>query len=178
MAKVAVVPHELTGVPPNLLRGQIERMPAGQFLWWWVQPHWVPAVMAGSPSRVGGRVRAGGFSPTGFRRSSRVLLPGVHAGLGGGVQPHCVPAVIAVLLPDALHTNGYRGIEIFNSMVTRRYITRITVSRQELRGQVAGEAAAAQNRESVGDDKSRKAPQLSRVVSVRSGVLTAGVLAL
>jgi hypothetical protein len=63
-------------------------------------------------------------------------------------------------------------------MVTRRYITRITVSRQEFRGQVAAEAAAAQNRESVGDDKSRKAPQLSRVVSVRSGVLTAGVLAL
>jgi hypothetical protein len=33
MAKVAAVPHELTGVPPNLLRGQIERMPVGQFLW-------------------------------------------------------------------------------------------------------------------------------------------------
>jgi hypothetical protein len=63
-------------------------------------------------------------------------------------------------------------------MVTERYITRITVSRQELPGQVAGQAAGARNLESLGDDKSRKPPESLRVVSVRSGVLTAGVLAL
>ena len=63
-------------------------------------------------------------------------------------------------------------------MVTERYITRITVSRQELQGQVAGPGGRAQNWESVGDDKSRNPPWLLRVVSVRSGVLTAGVLAL
>jgi hypothetical protein len=118
-----------------------------------VQPHCVPAVIGGPPSGGTG-VRGGGFSPTGFRRSSRGLLP------------------------DALHTHGYEEIENFNSMVTERYITRITVSRQELPGQAANQAAAVQNLESVGDDKSRKTPQLSRVVSVRSGVLTAGVLAL
>jgi hypothetical protein len=83
---VAAIPRQQTGVPPNLLRGQIERMPLVQFLWWWsVQPHWVPAVMAGAPSGGCGRVRAGGFSPTGFRRSSRAVLP-----VPGGGRP--VPA--------------------------------------------------------------------------------------
>ena len=103
----AAVSRELTGEPPNLLRGQVERMPSGQFRWrWWrwVQPHWVPAVIADAPSlgwawaRAGVRagvqphwvpaviagapflpgwtcVRTGGFSPTGCLRSSRVLLP-------------------------------------------------------------------------------------------------------
>jgi hypothetical protein len=63
-------------------------------------------------------------------------------------------------------------------MVTGRYITRITVSRQEPLGQVTGDAGDVQNRESGGDVKSRKAPKLVRVVSVRNGALTAGVLVL
>jgi hypothetical protein len=161
-------------------------MPSGQFRWrWWqwVQPHWVPAVIADAPSlgwawaRAGVRagvqphwvpaviagapflpgwtcVRTGGFSPTGCLRSSRVLLP------------------------DALQRYGCKGIENSNSMVTERHITRITVSRQEPSGQAAGQTAATQNRESAGDDKSRKAPESLRVVSVSSGVLTAGALAL
>jgi hypothetical protein len=154
----AAFSRELTGEPPNLLRGQVERMPSGQFPWrWWrrVQPHWVPAVIADAPFLPGWTcVRTGGFSPTGCLRSSRVLLP------------------------DALHRYGCKGIENSNSMVTERHITRITVSRQEPSGQVAGQTAATQNRESAGDDKSRKAPELLRVVSVSSGVLTAGALAL
>jgi hypothetical protein len=83
-----------------------------------------------------------------------------------------------VLLPDALQRYGCKGIENSNSMVTERHITRITVSRQEPSGQAAGQTAATQNRESAGDDKSRKAPESLRVVSVSSGVLTAGALAL
>ena len=136
----------------------------------WVQPHWVPAVIAGAPSwgvrgreRVGsaplgasghrgdsflflGMAVAGGFSPTGFRRSSRVLLPGGYAGGSGWVQPHWVPAVIAspsFLTPNTGMAAG--GIENSNPMVTERYITRITVSRQALSGQVADGSAAAQN---------------------------------
>ena len=154
-----------------------------QFLRWWVQPHWVPAVMAGAPS-WGGGWWGGGFSPTGFRRSWRVLLPGVGGWWGGGFSPTgfrrswrvLLPGLLGgwwggwfsptgfrrssrVLLPDALHIrHGCKGIENSNSMVTERYITRITVSRQELPGQVADRVAAARNWESVGDDKSRKRP--------------------
>jgi hypothetical protein len=111
--------------------------------------------MAGAPSR--GRVRGW---------------------VGSAVQPHWVPAVIAILLPDALHRYGYKGIENSNPMVTERHITRITVSRQEPLGQVTGQAGDVQNRESAGDVKSRKTPKLWTVVSVRNGALTAGVLVL
>ena len=223
------------GVPPNLLRGQIERMPSESVFFGggsaplgsgghcgrsfrgrgrvcgagsggWVQPHWVPAVIAGAPSwgLGGGCGSGGGFSPTGFRRSWRVLLPGGWAGrcgrvvgsapLGSGGHGGCsflfprrVVVVGSAPLGSGGHRgssfltpylgHGYKGIENSNSMVTERYITRITVSRQEL-GAGADRVAAAQNRESVGDDKSRKPRRSLRVVSVRSGVLTAGVLAL
>jgi hypothetical protein len=120
-AEGAAVSRELTGGPPNLLRGQVERMPSGQFRWrWWrrVQPHWVPAVIAGAPFFPGWTcVWTGGFSPTGCLRSSRVLLP------------------------DALHRYGCKGIANSNSMVTERHITRITVSRQDPSRQVAGQTA-------------------------------------
>jgi hypothetical protein len=71
-----------------------------------------------------------------------------------------------------------KGIENSNPMVTERYIARITVSRQEPLGQVTGEAGDVRNRESGGDVKSQKASKSLRVVSVRNGALTAGVLVL
>jgi hypothetical protein len=119
----------------------------------WVPPHWVPAVIAGVPlPDVGsGRVGSAPLGASGHRGCS-FLTP--YTGM------------------------ATKGIENSNSMVTERYITRITVPRHEVPGQVTGQAAAVQNQESVGDDKSRKALQASRVVSVRSGVLTAGTLAL
>ena len=177
-------------------------MPSDQFRGGWVQPHWVPAVIGCSFLGVGSG--SGGFSPTGCRRSSgapswgwgrgrgrvgsaplragghRVLLPGGGVGVGvGWVQPHWVPAVIADPPSGRLtHRHGYEGIENSNPMVTERYITRITVSRQEPSGQVAAQAAAAWNREPAGDDRSRKAPMFLRVVSVRNEALTAGAPAL
>jgi hypothetical protein len=151
MATAATAPQShgnCTGVPPNLLRGQIERTPSGEFLWWCVQPHWVPAVMAAAPSWGCGRmlvIRPSGLSPTACQRSSRSLLPGGTRVRGGGFSPTGFRRSSRVLLPDALHTHGYEEIENFNSMVTERYITRITVSRQGLPGQAANQAATIQN---------------------------------
>jgi hypothetical protein len=59
-----------------------------------------------------------------------------------GVQPQVVVAVIADSF-RTLSSPGLRGIANSNAMVTERYISCMTVSRNEPYGQVSGRTAAS-----------------------------------
>ena len=107
-----------------------------------------------------------------------VLLPGLGGGWGlAGFSPSrwCRSSRCSFRTPT--RRDG-QGIGNSNSPVTDRYIACITVSRRELLGQVTGMLSPIQDRESAGDDKSRKSLRSPKAVSVRNGALTAGVLAL